>query len=168
MSLLHPTLLKNRITDITKEDLRALGAKGLLLDVDNTLTTHGSQQLDPAVADWLFRMCADGFRLLIVSNATRKRVAPFAERLGLGFVSMACKPLPYGMLRACKRLRLSRLRCVMIGDQSLTDVLGARLCGMACIQVRPIRLEEGKPLMMWKRRLEGKILRRYEKQRGRG
>lgn len=168
MSLLHPTLLKNRITDITIEELQALGVEGLLLDVDNTLTTHGSQQLDPAVADWLFRMQADGFQPLIVSNAMRKRVAPFAERLGLGFVSMACKPLPCGMLRACKQLRLPRSRCVMIGDQSLTDVLGARLCGIACIQVRPIRLEEGKPLMMWKRRLEGKILRRYEKQRGRG
>ncbi len=162
MSLLHPTLLKNRIIDITPAELRVLGAEGLMLDVDNTLTTHGSQALEPAVADWLDRMREEGFSLLILSNARRKRVAPFAGRLSLGFVSMACKPLPFGFLRGCRRLGLSRKRCVMIGDQSLTDVLGARLAGIHCVQVRPILLEEGKPLMMYKRRLEEKILRRYE------
>ena len=52
MPLLYPELLRNRITDITLEDLRALGVKGLLLDVDNTLALHGSQVLDPAVEDF--------------------------------------------------------------------------------------------------------------------
>ena len=49
MSLFYPTILRKRVTSITAEDLRALGVRGLLLDVDNTLTTHGSQALDPAV-----------------------------------------------------------------------------------------------------------------------
>ena len=49
MPLLYPTILKNRITDITAQELKERGIRGLLLDVDNTLTRHGSQELDPAV-----------------------------------------------------------------------------------------------------------------------
>ena len=67
MPLLYPELLRNRITDITLEDLRALGVKGLLLDVDNTLALHGSQVLDPAVEDWLQKMRKAGIRLTVVS-----------------------------------------------------------------------------------------------------
>lgn len=65
MPLLYPELLRNRITDITLEDLRALGVKGLLLDVDNTLALHGSQVLDPAVEDWLQKIRKAGIRLTV-------------------------------------------------------------------------------------------------------
>lgn len=129
MSLFYPTILRKRVTSITAEDLRALGVRGLLLDVDNTLTTHGSQALDPAVLAWLQAMEAAGFTPTVVSNALRKRVEPFAGKLGLRFIAFACKPLPIGFLRAAKRLGLPRGQCVVIGDQTFTDVLGARLAG---------------------------------------
>ena len=140
MSLFYPTILRKRVTSITAEDLRALGVRGLLLDVDNTLTTHGSQALDPAVLAWLQAMEAAGFTPTVVSNALRKRVEPFAGKLGLRFIAFACKPLPIGFLRAAKRLGLPRGQCVVIGDQIFTDVLGARLAGIPCIQVLPIQL----------------------------
>ena len=161
MSLFYPTILRKRVTSITAEDLRALGVRGLLLDVDNTLTTHGSQALDPAVLAWLRAMEAAGFTPTVVSNALRKRVEPFAGKLGLRFIAFACKPLPIGFLRAAKRLGLPRGQCVVIGDQTFTDVLGARLAGIPCIQVLPIQLEEHKPLMQLKRRLEKGILALY-------
>ena len=161
MSLFYPTILRKRVTSITAEDLRAVGVRGLLLDVDNTLTTHGSQALDPAVLAWLRAMEAAGFTPTVVSNALRKRVEPFAGKLGLRFIAFACKPLPIGFLRAAKRLGLPRRQCVVIGDQTFTDVLGARLAGIPCIQLLPIQLEEHKPLMQLKRRLEKGILARY-------
>ena len=40
MPLFFPTLYRRRITDVTAEDLRRLGVSCMLLDVDNTLTTH--------------------------------------------------------------------------------------------------------------------------------
>ena len=36
MSIFVPTLYRDRLTDITPQDLDALGVKGLFLDVDNT------------------------------------------------------------------------------------------------------------------------------------
>ena len=161
MPLLYPTILKNRITDITAQELKERGIRGLLLDVDNTLTRHGSQELDPAVEAWIAEMQAAGIGLTVVSNALHKRVGPFAQRIGLRFIAFSCKPLPIGFWRGVRRLGLPRAQCMAVGDQTFTDVLGAKLAGVGVIQLLPIELETGKPTLALKRALEKKILRRY-------
>lgn len=101
MPLLYPTILKNRITDITAQELKERGIRGLLLDVDNTLTRHGSQELDPAVEVWIAEMQAAGIGLTVVSNALHKRVGPFAQRIGLRFIAFSCKPRRSAFGAAC-------------------------------------------------------------------
>lgn len=164
MPLLYPTFYRNRITDITVEDLRALGIKGLLLDVDNTLTTHGSQFLSEDVREWLEAMKAAGLAMTVVSNSWEWRVAPFAQRIGLKHTSLSCKPLPFGFWRGVRRMRLKRRECLAVGDQVFTDILGANLCGIPCVQLQPILLETGKPLLLFKRKIERYLYnRRKEK-----
>lgn len=163
MPLLYPTILKKRITDITAQELKKRGIRGLLLDVDNTLTRHGSQELDPAVEAWIAAMQAEGIGLTVVSNALHKRVQPFAQRIGLRFIAFSCKPLPIGFWRGVRRLGLPKSQCMAVGDQTFTDVLGAKLAGIGVIQLLPIELEKGKPTLALKRALEKKILRRYAK-----
>ena len=162
MPLFYPTLYRERVTDITPGDLRGLGVRGLLLDVDNTLARHGSQFLDPAVEAWLAEMKAAGISLTIVSNALPRRVEPFARRVGLRFIAFACKPGPFGFLRGARRLGLPRKQCAAVGDQVFTDILGANLCGIPCIQLQPIEPEK-KPLLRFKRRLEAWLRRRQSK-----
>ena len=99
MSLFFPTLYRRRITDVTAEDLHRLGAKAVLLDVDNTLTTHDAPELDEAVVAWLDGMRKQ-FVLVIVSNNNAQRVEPFAEKIGLPFHALARKPLPGGFWEA--------------------------------------------------------------------
>lgn len=166
MSLFYPTAFEPRITAVTAQELQKMGIRGLLLDVDNTLTTHGSQEVDPAVLQWLQEMRGAGLSLTIVSNAKRRRVEPFAARLGLESIAMACKPLPIGFWRAANQLGLSRRECLVIGDQTFTDIVGARLGGMRCIQLDPILLEEGWTFRL-KRWLERKLRRRYERRAAR-
>ncbi|MBR2338945.1 MAG: HAD family hydrolase, partial [Clostridia bacterium] len=120
MALLYPTLYRNRITDITVQDLEKLGVRGLLLDVDNTLTTHGSQHLSDEVSHWLAGMRRAGIAMTVVSNSWEWRVAPFAQRIGLRHISLSCKPLPFGFLRGVRRLGLKRSQCAAIGDQVFT------------------------------------------------
>lgn len=161
MSLFYPSVMRARITDITPEDLRALGVRGLLLDVDNTLTTHGSQALEDSVRDWLERMAGEGFALTIVSNALPRRVKPFAGKVGLRAIAFACKPFPIGFFRGARRLGLPRRACAVIGDQVFTDILGARLGGFPSVLLEPIRNEKGKPTLRLKRWLEKGIRRRF-------
>jgi len=90
--LLTPEYIFRAIEAITPEFLRQHGITALVLDVDNTLTGDGSQQLDATVQQWLDTMRAAGVRLTIVSNNTAARVRPFADRVGLAWVPPACKP----------------------------------------------------------------------------
>ena len=44
MAILLPTVCVGQVTDITPDMLRAMKVRALILDADNTLSGHGSQQ----------------------------------------------------------------------------------------------------------------------------
>ena len=74
------------VCDITPQLLEKLGVCGLLLDIDNTLTTHDNPVPAAGVEAWVAGMQAAGISLCLVSNNHPPRVEPFAKRLGLDFV----------------------------------------------------------------------------------
>ncbi len=166
MALFYPTIYRRRVTDITVADLRSLGARGILLDVDNTLTTHDNPRLNPAVAAWLEAMRAAGFSLAVVSNNCDERVRPFAEKIGLGYQAKAAKPLARGYRAAAQKMGLSPRECVAVGDQIFTDILGANMAGMPCVLLEPIEPEVEQKFIVFKRRFERVLLHcRREKRR---
>lgn len=143
MGLFRPSAMKPRVTDLTPEFFRAMGVEALLLDVDNTIATYTSHTPIEGAVEWAQKMVEEGFRVLIVSNNYKKRVGPFAQRFGLDFISFALKPLPFGYLRARRRLGAGRRACAIVGDQIFTDVVGANLCGMRSVLLTPIEPEDG-------------------------
>ncbi len=158
MALFYPTIYRRRITDITVKDLRTLGAQGILLDIDNTLTTHDNPVLDARVHAWLDAMRQAGFALTVVSNNCEERVRSFAEAIGLSYQARAAKPLPHGYRAAAKAMGLSLRQCVAVGDQIFTDILGANLAGMRSVLLEPIELEVEQKFIVFKRRLERVLL----------
>lgn len=165
MPLFQPTAIFRCVSCITPEYLRAQGIEALILDVDNTLTAHGSQELAPDVAAWLERMRAAGVRMTIASNNMPKRVAPFAKRVGLHYQAFCCKPSPFGLARARRALGVPRRRVALVGDQIFTDTLGANLYGIPMLMVEPVH-EDTKPTIRLKRWLERPILARYDRRGG--
>lgn len=143
MRLFRPTAIKPRIGDVTPQLLQRLGAGAVLLDVDNTIATYTSHEPAPGAVDWVKGLGAAGFRVVIVSNNYKRRVAAFAARFGVEFISFAIKPLPFGYVRAARMLGLRCRDCAIIGDQIFTDVIGANLCGMRSVLLEPIEPEEG-------------------------
>ena len=123
--------------EITPEDIKNSGATAVLIDADNTLALHNSQQPYPGVSSWIKTVIASGIPMIIISNNSAERVRPFAEKLGLPFVEKSAKPLPKGFLRACKRLGVKPAKAAVIGDQIFTDILGANLLGIKSILVDP-------------------------------
>lgn len=164
--LLTPEVVFRRVEAITPEALRRMGITALVLDVDNTLTGDGSQQLDDSVAAWLAAMRAAGISLTIVSNNTARRVRPFAERIGLAWVPLACKPLPPGLMTARRRLGVARRQMAMVGDQIFTDRLAAGLYGIRCLYVLPRTPHDKNRGVRFKRSLEKPFLRRYYEKGG--
>lgn len=164
--LITPEYIFKRIECITPEFLRRQGVTALVLDVDNTLTGDGSQQLDDSVQAWLAAMRAAGVSLTIVSNNTAKRVQPFADRIGLAWVPMACKPLTLGLHVARRRLGVPRRQMAMVGDQLYTDRLAAALFGIRCYVTVPRGGDKNRGVQL-KRRLEKPFLEKYYAKGGR-
>ena len=163
--LITPEYLFSSVSSITPAFLKEKGIAALVLDVDDTLTAHGSQQLDEEVERWLETMRAAGVKLMIVSNNTKNRVSPFAARLGLPFVSMACKPLTFGLAAARRRFGVPRARMAIVGDQLFTDRLAASFFGIPALVVSP-RGSPARNDIQFKRKLEKPFLRRYYQKGG--
>ena len=103
-----PNIKLNRVTDINIELLKKYGIEALILDVDNTLSTHHGQILTDGLEEWLVYMKENGIKLTVLSNSKRRRVEPFANRINLPFISLGLKPLPFGYIRAVKSLGTKR------------------------------------------------------------
>lgn len=167
MALFYPTIYRRRITDVTAEDLHRLGVRGVLLDVDNTLTTHDNPDLDKGVRAWLTQMQAEGFSLIIVSNNRDERVQPFAQSIGLPYIAKGCKPLPSGYRRGAVAMGLPLRECLVIGDQIFTDVLGANWAKIPSILLEPIEPEVEQKFIVFKRKIERLLMKNKHQQRRR-
>ncbi len=150
--ILKPDIKLNRVTDITCEILNKYGITALILDVDNTLSTHHGQVLTDGLPEWLMYMKDNGIKLTVLSNSKRKRVEPFASKIDLDFISLGLKPLPFGYLRAVKALGVKRKSAAIVGDQIFTDILGGNAVGLNTILLTPIKEESG-----WSFKLRRKI-----------
>lgn len=158
MSLFSATIILKRITEITPQMLKEQGIEYLLLDVDNTLSTHHGTILIDGLKDWIEAALNSGIKLMVVSNSKRKRIEPFAAKIGLPFVSLALKPLPFGYNKAVKALNANKKNSAIVGDQIFTDVLGANLYGIKSFLTRPVLLENGVSFKI-RRYFEKKLLK---------
>ncbi len=155
--MFHATVALRSVLQIQPGLLRQYGIRGLMLDLDNTLTTHDNPAPAEGVLSWIGLMRQAGIAMMIVSNNRPHRVQPFAAALGLPVVAEGAKPLPRGFRLAQKRMQLPFSQLAVVGDQIFTDILGANLCGVKSIYVRPIQYEN-KGFLRVKRWLERPFL----------
>lgn len=103
MSFFLPTVALKRVTDISEELLNSLGIRAVFLDVDNTLSTHGSQSPFEGSVAWAQNLVEQGFQLFIISNNFKERVEPFAAQFQLPF-DLRGKAAAVGIFKSKKRL----------------------------------------------------------------
>lgn len=131
----------------------------LLLDVDNTLTTHDNPDVADGVHGWLARMRAGGASASSSSPTTIRTGWSRSPKSSAWAASAdAAKPLGGGVRRAREQLGAGAREIAIVGDQVFTDVLCANLAGAVSILVEPIELEPF-PFFKLKRRLEKLVLR---------
>jgi len=162
MSLFLPHERYHRITDIPTDHFGKIGIRALILDVDNTLTTHDNPKPGEGVLDWLAAVQSSGIKCIILSNNTPERVTPFADMLSLEFEANGKKPLTGGVKRACKAMGVKISETALIGDQIFTDVMAARLSKTYSILVDPIEPEKT-AFFKFKRWAEKPFLRAFDR-----
>ena len=151
--MFRPNIKLDKITDIKVSLLKKYNIDSLILDVDNTLSTHHGQVLTDGLSEWLANMRENNIKLTILSNSTSKRLDPFAKKIGLDYISLGLKPLPFGYIRALKALGSKRKNTAIVGDQIFTDTLGGNIVGLTTVLLTPIKPETSLRFRM-KRRVE--------------
>ncbi|AGC68265.1 HAD superfamily (subfamily IIIA) phosphatase, TIGR01668 [Thermoclostridium stercorarium subsp. stercorarium DSM 8532] len=139
---LKPDLYIKSVFDLDVNWLKERGIKGVLLDIDNTLVTHKQKIPDEKVVELIKRFQENGIKAAIVSNARKKRVAVFNEKLGLYAKHRAFKPSNRGFLKAMSDLNLAPEETAVIGDQLFTDIRGGNRIGLTTILVDPLDKNE--------------------------
>ncbi len=157
--IFKPTYWVRNVLSIDEAFLKEAEIEGLILDLDNTLSMHGNPAAEEGIPEWLDAMRSLGIKLMVVSNNTKKRVEPLAEKLGLEFISSGAKPLTFGINKAAQAMGLPKNKLAVVGDQIFTDVMGGNFAKIRTILVEPFHLEKG-VLFKLKRSAEGLVFKR--------
>lgn len=138
MAFFKPDHYLTSVLAIDLGDLGKRGYKSILLDLDNTLLPRGTTTIPEEIALWVAEAKACGFAICLISNNWHAEVFSHAEDLGVPLVYKAMKPASPAILHAMRKIGAQRTGTVLIGDQLLTDVVGAHLLGIHAIMVQPL------------------------------
>ena len=159
---LVPEYRFERFNDVTVDFLLAIGIKGVLLDIDNTLEPYEHPTPGNHVLAWLDTLSIAGIKTAIISNNDWERVNLFNKQLRMPAYAKAGKPFKKNLINAMRDIGTDREHTIFIGDQILTDVFAAHNAGIRAILVPPIN-DKKDPFTKFKRLLEKPIIKKYEK-----
>ncbi len=138
LKLLYPDIFVESIQEISLEQLNKRKIKGLILDLDNTITLWNSNEISIEVGEWFKVISASGFKACILSNNGEKRILQVARQLDIPYIHRAAKPNPRSFIRAVHLMGIKAEETAVIGDQIFTDVLGGNRAGLYTILVVPL------------------------------
>ena len=133
-----PDVYQKSIYYINYDKLFDDGIRCLLFDLDNTCVPYEEKEPNDKLVE-LFEDLKDmGFKLIIFSNATRKRIAPFKKRLNVDCLARAHKPNKKNFLKIIKLFNYDLSEVAIVGDQLYKDILGGNKAGIMTILVNPM------------------------------
>ena len=156
----RPDISCKNIYEIDPAALKKQGIYGLVFDIDNTMEPYKAPEPGEKLTEWLNGLAADGFRLGILSNASRGRIERFVGgfpeplRSDLFCVYGAAKPSKKGYRALSEMCGLGPEALAMVGDQLFTDIWGGNRAGWLTVLVEPIEPAAEPPFVRFKRKLE--------------
>lgn len=160
---LKPSIYLKSIKDINTDSLYEQGKRLIICDLDNTLVPHFTKFPTKGSFEFVKRVKESGFKFVIVSNNTNKRVSFFAEKLGVKeYIAGAKKPFPKKIKRKMEELGYEPSETIMIGDMIIMDMVAANLMKVDTILVSPV-IDADKTwssIMSW---IEKRIFKKLER-----
>lgn len=114
------------------------GIKVLVCDIDNTLVAHDQPHPDDDVKQFITNIKKSGIRVVLLSNNVKERVFTFAKDLDVVSYPFARKPLKVSYVKMMKECGCNASEIAVLGDQLLTDMLGANRFGLYTILTNPV------------------------------
>lgn len=132
-----PMYFFDSITDITPEDIFAMGGTAVGIDLDNTTVYDSTLELFKGVKQWIDTIQNAGLKVVIVTNTYTIRAKLIAKKMGnLPYIANAAKPDTGCFTKATEITKTDIKSFVMIGDQLFTDVQGANNAGAISVLVK--------------------------------
>ncbi len=142
LAAFRPSMQVKSIDAISPLELQKRNIRGLIIDLDNTMTPWNATEVGPKVGQWFKSLAQYNINCCVVSNNNEQRVAAVANSLGIPFIHKATKPRRWAFYRAMELTGTGIKDTAVIGDQLFTDILGGNRLGMFTILVLPISQRE--------------------------
>lgn len=163
---LIPDYVYKTIYDIPLEELYASGIRLILTDLDNTLISYAEELPTEKLMEWKKKVEEAGFEFILVSNSRKVRVDKFAKAFNITYQKFSTKPLKRGIKRAIKKLAskpYEKDQILLIGDQLMTDILGAKRCKIKAGLIFPVDKSTDVKSTRLNRKMEQFFLNRIKK-----
>ena len=132
----YPSIYKIDYQILKKEKIDTL-----LFDIDNTITKVDDLNIPKETADLMENLKKQGFKILLFSNNHEQRAKPVAKKLNLPLLSDAGKPTKEAYEKALNILNSNKENTAAIGDQLLSDIVGAKKYRIKAILVDQLSKE---------------------------
>ena len=157
---LKPNMYKKNIYEINYKKLKQLNIQYLFFDLDNTIISYQDDIPSKESIDLFNNLKKMGFKCFLFSNSHSKRLFKVKDILNVDIYYPSMKPLNKNYKKVLKKY--DKNKCAFIGDQIMTDVIGAKRNDLFIIFVDKINDNEPVYTKFW-RFFEGFILRNYNK-----
>lgn len=158
-----PDIYQKSIFTINYEKLKKQGIKCLLFDLDNTIAPVNCSEVDGKIKQLMEKLDEMGFKLIIFSNSKKPRIKPFKDALNIDAAASSRKPLKMKYKKIMQLYHLKDTEIACIGDQILTDVLGANRMGFVSILINPVSTTDLLATRLINRPIERKLFQYFEK-----
>ena len=152
--LVKPDYNLESIFDIDLEELKRLGIKIILSDLDSTVMPSKSGTFPDEVMEWINKVRKE-FDFAVISNNKKKDyISKVSSQCDFDVVGHANKPSCRVMREYLVSKNYKPEDAVMVGDRPLTDIVAGKLLGCKTILVDSITKDIEKPIVRFVRFLE--------------
>lgn len=151
---LEPDFNLDSIYDIDIAELKSVGIKLILFDLDSTLMKSKSGKFSFKTLQFLNDLKTNFHLAIVTNNKNEEYISKARSQVDIPVYSKAKKPDTKILLLACKDFDVEPKYALMVGDRPLSDILGGKRAGMATILVDSISKDEENFIVRFARYLE--------------
>ena len=151
---LKPDYNLKSIYDIDLEELKNLGIKAVLFDLDSTIMASKSGTYTEKMLQWLKKVKENFFIAVISNNKNHGYIEKVKNISDFPLLFNACKPKTGPTKEFLHKYDLKTNECILVGDRPLTDILCGKLLGCKTILVDSITADIETKFVRFLRSLE--------------
>lgn len=133
-----PDIYASSIYNINYEKLKERNIKCILFDLDNTMVLNSVNNPSKELVELFLKLEDAGFKVIIMSNSSKERLTNFKEKLNVDTAYRSWKPLKYKYKKILRLYSFDISEVAAVGDQILTDILGANRMGLTSIFINKL------------------------------